>query len=219
MGGAHLSRFYLGLRQIEKSKAVDAKLAKDTGGASKAKQKTKAKVCIIIFTFFYILMPFLSHFANLILSNWNVYIFFAIFYWKKARDNFVFEANQDLNRGVIDAEEFLTRLTSEYNGFCKEMDECCVAELDYFEIDEQSTDPPNKASHLCQFCEDREAVVAFDCTCQQLCLTCFKDYASTFTITGRRETTETGNPVVNAQNPLKCPHCTVNVTNYIITRR
>lgn len=46
MGNTKFSRFYDGLRVIEKAKALDAKLAKDSGGASKPKQKSKAKVAI-----------------------------------------------------------------------------------------------------------------------------------------------------------------------------
>lgn len=44
MGNTKFSRFYLGLRQVEKTKTRDGKLAKDTGGASKPKQKTVTKV-------------------------------------------------------------------------------------------------------------------------------------------------------------------------------
>lgn len=45
MGKALFSRFYAGLRQIEKNKARDAKLAKeDTGGASNPRKKINIKV-------------------------------------------------------------------------------------------------------------------------------------------------------------------------------
>lgn len=46
MGNAQFSRFYAGLRQFEKKKALEAMLAKDSGGASKPKKNTKTKVCI-----------------------------------------------------------------------------------------------------------------------------------------------------------------------------
>lgn len=49
MGNTKFSRFYLGLREVEKTKARDAKLAKDTGGASKPKRKNVAKVSILCF--------------------------------------------------------------------------------------------------------------------------------------------------------------------------
>lgn len=48
MGNTKFNRFYLGLRQIEKTKARDGKLAKDTGGASKSKQKIVTKVSFLI---------------------------------------------------------------------------------------------------------------------------------------------------------------------------
>lgn len=51
MGGVGLSRSYIGLRKIEKTKATDAKLAKDSGGLTKPRQNTKTKVCIF-FCFF-----------------------------------------------------------------------------------------------------------------------------------------------------------------------
>lgn len=41
---ATISRFYIGIRKIEKEKAFDAKLAIETGGASKAKKKSKSQV-------------------------------------------------------------------------------------------------------------------------------------------------------------------------------
>lgn len=48
MGNTKFVRFYSGLREIEKMKARDAKLAKDSGGASKTKQKKNVKVRIFI---------------------------------------------------------------------------------------------------------------------------------------------------------------------------
>lgn len=44
MNNTKFVRFYLGLRKIEKKKALDGKLAKDTGGSSKAKQKKATRV-------------------------------------------------------------------------------------------------------------------------------------------------------------------------------
>lgn len=58
MGNTNLVRFYLGLREIEKIKARDAKLAKDTGGSSKPKQKnlvTVSGLCLIWFSVFLVL--------------------------------------------------------------------------------------------------------------------------------------------------------------------
>lgn len=45
MAHAQFTRFYEGLRKVEATKTRDGKLAKDTGGASKPKQKGKEKVC------------------------------------------------------------------------------------------------------------------------------------------------------------------------------
>lgn len=150
---------------------------------------------------------------------WNLIIDpFPIF---QLRDDLIFEANRDLTQGRINAEEFLDRLTSEYDKFFKDIEECDVAPLDYYEIDDLPVDPPVSMNSCrnCQFCEDSEAIVVLQCTCQMLCVTCFKEYAYTFTVNGRRPTDEFGNPLVNEQNPIKCPHCQKMATSYIVPRR
>lgn len=202
MGNTKFSRFYLGLRDIEKTKTRDAKLAKDTGGSSKSKQKNVTKVSIFYFV------------ISIDSINWFLFQL-------KARDNFIGNANSDLKLGKLSPDDFLSRMTSDYDGFCKRIDECCVAQLDSFEVDEcQPTEPAStQSSHLCQFCEDNEAIVALSCSCQLLCATCFKSYAMTYTGDDQRGLTPSGNPIIDAENPMKCPHCTLMVTNYIITRR
>lgn len=95
-----------------------------------------------------------------------------------------------------------------------------MAQLDFFEIDEQpANEPLNNSSHLCQLCENYDAVVALSCGCQQMCVNCFKEYAMTDTGGNQRGLTPSGDPVIDADNPMKCPHCTNSVTFYIITRR
>lgn len=180
MGHSDFSKFYAGLRQIEKQKTRDAKLAKDTGGASKAVKRTK----------------------------------------QLEKDNFVFDANRDLEMGTINAEEFLCRMTSKFTKFCEKIDACPVASLDYYEIDEQPIlAPVNNDLRLCQLCANSEAIVTLECGCQLLCLKCFREYANTFTVNGRRKIKEDGNPVVDQEMPLKCPHCQNSVTYYIVARR
>lgn len=143
-----------------------------------------------------------------------------ISYWKQVRENYISDANRDLNLGKITPEDYLNRMTSEFNDFIKRLDDCCVAPLDYDEIDvEPAVTPSNDVSRLCQLCANNGAVVALGCGCQQLCVTCFKEIAMTYTANGRREMTANGDPIVNAENTMKCPHCTVQVSQYIITRR
>lgn len=72
---------------------------------------------------------------------------------------------------------------------------------------------------MCQLCENHDAVVAFSCFCQQMCVSCFKQYAMTNTGGNQRNLAPSGDPLINAENPMKCPHCTQMVTHYIITRR
>lgn len=179
MGNANLSRFYLGLRGIEKTKARDAKLSQDSGGSSKPNKKSKVVV----------------------------------------RNSWIYDAEQDLTRGVINAEEFLMRLTSEYDGFCNELNDCSVALLYYFEIDEQPIAPQqDNESNQCQFCENSLAIVVLGCRCQKLCVPCFFQYANIFTDV-QREFDTNGQPIVNEANPLQCPHCRVFVNFYVIARR
>lgn len=179
MGHSDFSKFYGGLRQIEKQKTRDAKLAKDTGGASKVAKRTK----------------------------------------QLEKDNLIFNANRDLEMGTINAKEFLCRMTSKFTKFCENIDAVPVAALDFYEIDEQPIVAPVNELRLCQLCANNEAIVTLACGCQQLCLKCFQEYANTFTVNGRREVKEDGNPVVNDESPLKCPHCQNSVTFYIVARR
>lgn len=182
MGHTNFVRFYLGLRKIEKTKARDAKLAKDSGGASKPKQSPKAKV----------------------------------------RDKFIFDASSQLNMGKINVEDFLNRVTSEQDKICQEIDNCSVAPLAPCEIDELPlvvVQEASSESHVCQFCNDAEPVVALSCGCQQLCVDCFKEYAMTYTNGRQRDLTPDGNPLITSEFPMKCPHCRNMVTYYIITRR
>lgn len=111
-------------------------------------------------------------------------------------------------------------MTSKFDGLCEGIDSCCVAPLDHYEIDEQPANPPtNSDSHLYQLCENISTVVAFSCSCQQLCVSCIMKYALTDTGRKQRDLNTSGDPVINEANPLKCPHCTKIVTLYIITRR
>lgn len=133
-----------------------------------------------------------------------------LLYWKQKRDNFIRVAQQDLANGVINSLDFLARMTSEYDGFCKQLDACSVGPID----------PQPVESFKCQFCEDRTAVVILECRCQQLCVPCFTGYAEAYKTNGRqREFEESGEPIVNAENLVKCPHCTLLASFYLIARR
>lgn len=143
-----------------------------------------------------------------------------LYYWKQKRDNFIRVAQQDLANGVINSLDFLARMTSEYDGFCKQLDACSVGPMDSYEIDEAPIDPQPVESFKCQFCEDRTAIVILECRCQQLCVPCFTGYAETYKTNGRqREFEESGEPIVNAENPVKCPHCTLLASFFLVARR
>lgn len=151
----------------------------------------------------------------------DVLIFYFCFflYLMQVRNAMIRTANQELGHG-LSVSGFLDRLTSKTNEFCKQILDCSVAPLDYNEIDEVTIPPvPDTSSRLCQFCEEHEAIVTLDCGCQQLCCDCFTTYARQYTTNGIRLFAPSGNPIVNAENPLKCPHCRVDVKYYIMARR
>lgn len=145
------------------------------------------------------------------------------FLFSKVRDNIIFEANQDLERKIINAGEFLDRMTSRYTDICKGLIDCQVANLDYFEIDEMT--PVQQGNNIeqfnCQLCEDKIANVVLSCSCQLICDCCLKTYANTVTINSvnhRRPYQDNGYPIINTEFPMKCPHCTKQVEHYIVSR-
>lgn len=131
-------------------------------------------------------------------------------------NDFIFDANRDLERKVINAEEFLDRMTSAYSNYFSKLFECAVNEMDQIEIDDikDESPPVSTNTRLCQLCEKNEAVVTLGCGDQMLCVDCFKEYSLTLPGYVERQLDQSGNPIVNSEFPLQCPHCRVDVTSY-----
>lgn len=145
----------------------------------------------------------------------------VLLFFSQARDNFIYQANEELRRGAIDAQAFLNRLTSQHDHqMCDWMDAFdSLAELEHNEIDNvehlvvlQGT----SEQKLCRLCCEREPNVVFDCRCQLMCEICFNIWANS--ATSRMNTSSPNNAAVSAENPLKCCFCRQAITNYIVAR-